>query len=161
MNISRQKLKPPWNDAGVGKARRHAPVAAGPDLLGLGGRDGEKRRHERADQRPSQPRDICPHGYGSAIWRRSRSIIRDAMKYVSAFLILSTVVIAQPAQAPATLVLRNGKVVTVDAAMPEAQAIAIRGDRIAAVGTNEQHPAVHRARDAGDRSARASWRFPA
>ena len=33
--------------------------------------------------------------------------------------------------------LRNGKVVTVDAAMPEAQAIAIRGDRIAAVGTNE------------------------
>ncbi len=38
--------------------------------------------------------------------------------------------------APATLVLRNGKIVTVDAAMPEAQAIAIRGDRIAAVGTN-------------------------
>ncbi len=59
------------------------------------------------------------------------------MKYVFTFLILSTVVIAQPAQAPATLVLRNGKVVTVDAAMPEAQAIAIRGDRIAAVGTND------------------------
>jgi len=35
------------------------------------------------------------------------------------------------------LVLRNGKVVTVDAAMPEAQAIAIRGDRIVAVGTNQ------------------------
>ena len=33
--------------------------------------------------------------------------------------------------------LRNGKVVTVDAAMPEAQAIAIRGDRIIAVGTNQ------------------------
>jgi predicted amidohydrolase YtcJ len=59
------------------------------------------------------------------------------MKYACAFLILSTVVIAQPAQPPATLVLRNGKVVTVDAAMPEAQAIAIRGDRIAAVGSNE------------------------
>jgi predicted amidohydrolase YtcJ len=59
------------------------------------------------------------------------------MKYVFTFLILSTVVIAQPAQTPATLVLRNGKVVTVDAARPEAQAIAIRGDRIAAVGTNE------------------------
>ena len=59
------------------------------------------------------------------------------MKYAFAFLILSTVVIAQPAQTPATLVLRNGKFVTVDAAMPEAQAIAIRGDRIAAVGTNE------------------------
>ena len=47
-----------------------------------------------------------------------------------------------PASSPATLVLRNGKIVTVDAAMPEAQAIAIRGDRIAAVGTNDQHPAV-------------------
>ncbi len=38
---------------------------------------------------------------------------------------------------PATLVLRNGKIVTVDAAHPEAQAIAVRGDRIEAVGTNE------------------------
>jgi len=60
------------------------------------------------------------------------------MKYVSAFLLLSTVVMAQPAPpAPATLVLRNGKVVTVDARVPEAQAIAIRGDRVAAVGTND------------------------
>ena len=42
-----------------------------------------------------------------------------------------------PAVEPATLVLRGGKIVTVDAAMPEAQAIAIRGDRIAAVGTND------------------------
>ena len=38
---------------------------------------------------------------------------------------------------PATLVLRNGKIVTVDAATPEAQAIAVRGDRIEAIGTNE------------------------
>jgi hypothetical protein len=53
-------------------------------------------------------------------------------------LVLSTVVIAgQNQPAPATLVLQNGKVVTVDAAMPEAQAIAIRGDRIVAVGTNQ------------------------
>ena len=60
------------------------------------------------------------------------------MKHLIALLMLSSVVLAQPTQqAPATLVLRNGKVVTVDAAMPEAQAIAIRGDRIAAVGTNE------------------------
>jgi predicted amidohydrolase YtcJ len=35
------------------------------------------------------------------------------------------------------LVLRNGKVVTVDAAMPEAQAIAVTGDRITAVGSND------------------------
>ena len=38
----------------------------------------------------------------------------------------------------ATLVLRNGKVVTVDSAKPEAQAIAIRGYSILAVGTNEE-----------------------
>lgn len=60
------------------------------------------------------------------------------MKNILALVILSTAVIAGQAQpAPATLVLQNGKVVTVDAAMPEAQAIAIRGDRIVAVGTND------------------------
>ena len=59
------------------------------------------------------------------------------MKHVFAVLVLSSVVVAQSAQTPATLVLRNGKVVTVDAKVPEAQAIAIRGDRIAAVGSNE------------------------
>lgn len=60
------------------------------------------------------------------------------MRNILALVILSTAVIAGQTQpAPATLVLRNGKVVTVDAAMPEAQAIAIRGDRIAAVGTND------------------------
>lgn len=36
----------------------------------------------------------------------------------------------------ATLVLRNGRIVTVDSARPEAQAVAIAGDRILAVGTN-------------------------
>ena len=51
---------------------------------------------------------------------------------------LSAVVVAgQNPPTPATLVLRNGKIVTVDAAIPEAQAIAIRGDRIVAVGTNQ------------------------
>jgi len=37
---------------------------------------------------------------------------------------------------PADLVLRNGKIVTVDSAHPEAQAIAITGDRITAVGSD-------------------------
>ena len=37
---------------------------------------------------------------------------------------------------PATLVLRNGHVVTVDEARPEAQAVAIRGATILAVGSN-------------------------
>ncbi|MBI1872753.1 MAG: amidohydrolase [Acidobacteria bacterium] len=39
---------------------------------------------------------------------------------------------------PADLVLRNGKVVTMDNARPEAQAIAVRADSIAAVGTNDE-----------------------
>lgn len=44
----------------------------------------------------------------------------------------------QPAVEPATLVLRGGTIVTVDEARPEAQALAARGDRIVAVGTNEE-----------------------
>jgi predicted amidohydrolase YtcJ len=36
---------------------------------------------------------------------------------------------------PATLVLRNGNIVTVDAEKPSAQALAIRGDRIVAIGS--------------------------
>ena len=38
----------------------------------------------------------------------------------------------------ATLVLTNGRIVTVDSARPEAQAVAIAGDRIIAVGTNAE-----------------------
>ena len=60
------------------------------------------------------------------------------MKHLLALLLLSSVVVAQQnSAAPATLVLRNGKIVTVDAAMPEAQAVAINGDRIVAVGSND------------------------
>jgi predicted amidohydrolase YtcJ len=43
----------------------------------------------------------------------------------------------RPAPQPADLVLYNGKIVTVDAAFSIAQAVAIRGDRFVAVGTNE------------------------
>jgi predicted amidohydrolase YtcJ len=43
-----------------------------------------------------------------------------------------------PSVEPATLVLRGGKIVTVDEARPEAQAMAVRGDRIVALGTNEE-----------------------
>ena len=60
------------------------------------------------------------------------------MKYFLAVLLLSSTVFAQTNRpAPASLVLRNGKIVTVDAAIPEAQAIAIHGDRITLVGSNE------------------------
>jgi predicted amidohydrolase YtcJ len=43
-----------------------------------------------------------------------------------------------PAVDPATLVLRGGKIVTMEAAAPEARALAVRGDRIVAIGTSEQ-----------------------
>ena len=43
-----------------------------------------------------------------------------------------------PSGDAADLVLRNGKIVTVDSTQPEAQAVAIKGDRIIAVGTNEE-----------------------
>jgi predicted amidohydrolase YtcJ len=43
-----------------------------------------------------------------------------------------------PAGEAATLVLRNGRVVTVDSAKPEAEAIAMRGSTILAVGTNAE-----------------------
>jgi predicted amidohydrolase YtcJ len=43
-----------------------------------------------------------------------------------------------PAGAPADLVLLGGHVVTVDPARPEAQAVAVRGDRILAVGSDAE-----------------------
>jgi len=41
-------------------------------------------------------------------------------------------------QQPADLILRNGRIVTLEASKPTAQALAVRGDRIAAVGTNAE-----------------------
>ena len=45
---------------------------------------------------------------------------------------------SRAAQPTADLVLINGRVVTVDSAHPEAQAVAIRGDRILRVGTTQE-----------------------
>src|SRR5690606_27903049 len=56
-------------------------------------------------------------------------------------LALSTVFATACANTPAesaTLALTNGRIVTVDSALPEAQAVAIAGDRIIAVGTTEE-----------------------
>lgn len=43
-----------------------------------------------------------------------------------------------PAIEPATMVLRGGTILTMDDAMPDAQALAVRGDRIVAVGTGDE-----------------------
>ena len=45
---------------------------------------------------------------------------------------------ASDTQEPADLVLRGGRVVTVDPALPEAEAVAIRGDRIMFVGSDAE-----------------------
>jgi predicted amidohydrolase YtcJ len=60
------------------------------------------------------------------------------VKRLSLLLVMLSVALtsAQTIQ-PATLVLRNGKIVTVDVTTPEAQAIAVRGDRIVALGSND------------------------
>jgi predicted amidohydrolase YtcJ len=58
------------------------------------------------------------------------------MKLLAALISFFGLAASQPALEPATLVLRNGKIVTVDDSVPEAQAVAVRGDRIVAVGTN-------------------------
>ncbi len=63
-----------------------------------------------------------------------RRLIRLVVTTLSA---LGASVSAAPGQ-QADLVLRGGKVVTMDEATPEAQAIAVIGDRIAAVGSDAQ-----------------------
>src|SRR6266576_2226917 len=66
---------------------------------------------------------------------------RNILSGVSVLLLGAAALAAsQPpaAVAPADLVVRGGKIVTVDDARPEAQAIAVRGDTIVAVGSNQQ-----------------------
>ena len=61
-------------------------------------------------------------------------------KILTAFaaLALGVAVACGPMVDPADLVLQNGKIVTVDDENPEAEAVAIRGDSIVSVGTNDQ-----------------------
>jgi len=41
-------------------------------------------------------------------------------------------------QSPADLILMNGKIITMDREIPEAEALAVKGDRIVAVGTSQE-----------------------
>jgi len=73
------------------------------------------------------------------------------MGRVSALAIVAALAIAAPqarqtSALPADLVLINGRVYTVDGAKPWAEAVAIRGDRIVAVGTTAQVRALAGAR---------------
>ena len=44
----------------------------------------------------------------------------------------------QQPPAPADLVLTNGRIVTVDDSVPQAEAVAVRGDRIVALGSGAE-----------------------
>jgi len=68
---------------------------------------------------------------------RPRRILATAGIILTCLLRLSTPQTPSAQAAPADLVLTNGKIVTIDAADSVAQAIAIAGGRISAVGTNE------------------------
>ena len=73
--------------------------------------------------------------------KRSRDVAAFGVLTIAA--VLAGAAIATQAQRPrpaqpADLVLRGGKLVTMEKAMPEAQAIAIGGARIAAIGSDEE-----------------------
>ncbi len=61
-----------------------------------------------------------------------------AVLSVAALTALAACAAQQPAAQPATLVLTNARVVTVETSPAEARAIAIAGDRILAVGSDEE-----------------------
>jgi hypothetical protein len=68
--------------------------------------------------------------------RTSSRYVTSACLAAGAALGLAFAAAPSIAQAPADLVLRGGKVVTMDDARPQAQALAIRGSEIAAVGSD-------------------------
>ena len=61
----------------------------------------------------------------------------------------------------ADTVLLNGKIVTLDAAMPTAEALAVRDGKIVAVGTLGRRPRARRRGHPHDRPRRAAPSFPA
>ena len=60
------------------------------------------------------------------------------MKRLWTLAVVCSLFACAPAQEPADLVLRGGRIVTMDAAHPEAEALAARGQRLVAVGTDAE-----------------------
>jgi hypothetical protein len=72
-----------------------------------------------------------------AVMSRSR-IARFAMILCCSGLLAAPALARSQKPAPADLVLRNGRIVTLDPVKPEVQALAVRGDRIEALGTVQE-----------------------
>jgi predicted amidohydrolase YtcJ len=64
--------------------------------------------------------------------------MRAHMLFLAGVLLMVFLFSCGPKVEPADLVLHNGKIATVDPAKPEARAIAVRGDAIVAVGSEEE-----------------------
>ena len=68
----------------------------------------------------------------------SGAACRRASVGLSLGAIFAVVACSGPSVEMADMVLRNGTIVTVDEAVPEVEALAVRGDRIIALGSNEE-----------------------
>jgi len=83
--------------------------------------------------RPGNPRASASAFGRNGLPRSRRTILVHMRAFVlAAYAALTVAAFAQPAD----LVLRNGKIVTMNPAMSTAQAIAVRGGRVAALGAN-------------------------
>ena len=67
---------------------------------------------------------------------RSRCVLTILLAGATYVAVRASSQATQPQVEPATLVLNNGRIVTADDARPDAQAIAVRGDVIVALGSN-------------------------
>jgi predicted amidohydrolase YtcJ len=74
---------------------------------------------------------------------KSLAVLFGAFVTLFAILILSPLFGAAQSQATADLIIRNAKIWTVDKNHPMAQAVAVLGDRIVAVGSNDEIEAWH------------------
>src|SRR5688572_24904615 len=67
------------------------------------------------------------------------SVLEDAMRrWISTCVVVLLAAIPHAQQPAADVVLTNGKIITVDERFTIAQAVAVRGERIVAVGTNQE-----------------------
>ena len=89
------------------------------------------------DSRTGCPQPIRQLSRGALRWLPSCSKLAATMKATFALLLLLAGLAFAQSQPAADLVITNAKIWTVDHARPEAQAVAILGDRIVAVGSDQ------------------------
>src|ERR1700692_1419731 len=63
---------------------------------------------------------------------------RNTIAFAALLALLTSAAMVRAQQVPVDLILSNGKIITVDQRFSIAQAVAIRGERIVAVGSNQE-----------------------